>query len=111
MNLDEAIEHLKEKLNENDFICEECKNEHEQLLKWLLELKSYKKKEEEYGCYYLCYWKNEFNDDESFKDKFMTTTFIDTEEELKSKIKEIDDQFPLLEVDFYGRMIDFKEDV
>lgn len=110
MNLDEAIEHLKEKLDKDSFGCEECKDEHEQLLKWLLELKDYKKQNIEYGCYYLCYWKNEFNYDGSFKEKFMTTTFIDTEEELKNKIKEINDQFPLLEVDFYGRMIDFKEE-
>ena len=27
MSLDEAIEHLKEKLDENDFICEEWKND------------------------------------------------------------------------------------
>lgn len=44
MNLDEAIEHLKEKLDKDSFDCVECKNEHEQLLKWLLELKQYRER-------------------------------------------------------------------
>ena len=41
MNLEEAINHLKEALaDENkDWSCEECKNEHIQLLEWLEELK------------------------------------------------------------------------
>lgn len=44
MSLDEAIEHLKEKLDKDSFDCVECKNEHEQLLKWLLELKQYRER-------------------------------------------------------------------
>lgn len=41
MTLDEAIEHLEETLTNSDhrWSCAECKSEHEQLLKWLIELK------------------------------------------------------------------------
>lgn len=41
MTLDEAILHLIETLNnpEHEWSCEECRNEHEQLLRWLVELK------------------------------------------------------------------------
>lgn len=37
MSLDEAIEHLNEKILE--ISCENCKREHEQLRAWLVELK------------------------------------------------------------------------
>ena len=39
MKLNEAIEHLSDTLNnpEHDWNCEECKEEHEQLLLWLME--------------------------------------------------------------------------
>lgn len=41
MTLDEAIRHLLEILSDTDYewSCEECRAEHEQLLKWLIELK------------------------------------------------------------------------
>lgn len=41
MTLNEAIEHLEETLTNSDhrWSCAECKSEHEQLLKWLIELK------------------------------------------------------------------------
>lgn len=41
MTLDDAILHLLETLSDTDYewSCEECKAEHEQLLKWLVELK------------------------------------------------------------------------
>lgn len=41
MKLEEAIEHLNESLNDpnRDWGCEECKQEHEQLREWLIELK------------------------------------------------------------------------
>ena len=44
MTLQGAIDHLKDTLSDNDhkWNCEECKNEHEQLLKWLLELQKYR---------------------------------------------------------------------
>lgn len=38
MTLSEAIEHLIHVLNKNDFSCESCKQEHRQLLDWLIEL-------------------------------------------------------------------------
>ena len=42
LTLEEAIEHLKETLNnpEHEWSCAECKAEHEQLLEWLKELKA-----------------------------------------------------------------------
>ena len=43
MTLDEAIEHLFEKLNNEDWSCnKECKKDHMQLLNWLLELKRFR---------------------------------------------------------------------
>lgn len=42
MTLSEAIEHLKEKIFNETNWCEECKNEHIQLLEWLKELKEYR---------------------------------------------------------------------
>ncbi len=41
MTLDEALKHLEEKTDDKDYEwpCEECKQEHEQLLGWLKELK------------------------------------------------------------------------
>lgn len=44
MTLDEAIIHAKE-LSENQSVCENCREEHKQLAKWLEELKKYKAKE------------------------------------------------------------------
>lgn len=43
MSLDEAIKHLEESLADKnkDWSCEACKQEHEQLLGWLKELKNY----------------------------------------------------------------------
>ena len=45
MTLDEAIEHLKYSIKNNNFGCEECKQEHIQLLNWLIELKEFKERE------------------------------------------------------------------
>ena len=42
MKLQEGIDHLKELLAKDDFGCEECRNDHEQLLMWLLELSLYR---------------------------------------------------------------------
>lgn len=42
MTLEEAIQHLEESLNDKEWSCETCKEEHEQLLKWLKELKSFR---------------------------------------------------------------------
>ena len=39
MTLDEAIKHLQEVIEQDDFSCAECKSEHEQLLEWLIELR------------------------------------------------------------------------
>lgn len=41
MKLEEAIKHLNESLTDpgHNWGCEECKEEHEQLLEWLRELK------------------------------------------------------------------------
>ena len=48
MSLDEAIEHLEETLTNSDhkWSCDECKSEHEQLLKWLIELKHRREKDD-----------------------------------------------------------------
>lgn len=45
MTLDEAIAHLNESLSDETkkWSCEECKNEHKQLLKWLCELRDLKR--------------------------------------------------------------------
>ena len=42
MKLQGGIDHLKELLAEDNFGCAECRNEHEQLLMWLLELSLYR---------------------------------------------------------------------
>jgi hypothetical protein len=42
VKLQEGIDHLKELLAEDNFGCEECRNDHEQLLMWLLELSLYR---------------------------------------------------------------------
>lgn len=42
MKLQEGIDHLREVLTKNEFGCEECRKEHEQLLMWLVELKFYR---------------------------------------------------------------------
>ncbi len=48
MTLKEAIEHLKEILRSptHDWSCAECKEEHSQLLAWLLELQSFRAQQE-----------------------------------------------------------------
>lgn len=48
MTLDEAINHLDETLEDDSRIwsCEECKQEHVQLRKWLIELKGLRKAQE-----------------------------------------------------------------
>jgi hypothetical protein len=40
MDIDEAIQHCKEKAIENR--CTQCGKDHEQLAKWLIELKEYR---------------------------------------------------------------------
>lgn len=42
MTLEEAIQHLEESLSDKEWSCEACKEEHEQLLKWLYELKHFR---------------------------------------------------------------------
>ena len=42
MTLEEAIQHLEESLNDKEWSCESCKMEHEQLLKWLKELRRFR---------------------------------------------------------------------
>ena len=44
MTLDEAIKHLEETLSDKShkWSCESCKQEHEQLLEWLKELKAWR---------------------------------------------------------------------
>lgn len=42
MTLNEAIEHLEDLLKNKEFSCESCKEEHEQLLIWLKELRTLK---------------------------------------------------------------------
>lgn len=39
MNLEEAISHLKELIDDHDFECMKCKRDHEELLGFLEELK------------------------------------------------------------------------
>ena len=46
MTLDEAIAHAKE-VFENQYVCEDCREEHKQLAEWLEELKRNKDKERE----------------------------------------------------------------
>lgn len=45
MTLQEAIDHLKDTLSDNDhkWNCDKCREEHEQLLEWLIELQKYRK--------------------------------------------------------------------
>lgn len=43
MTLDEAIEHLEEKLQNENFPCEECRKEHLELQEWLEELRESRK--------------------------------------------------------------------
>ena len=45
MTLDEAIEHLKYSIKNNTVSGDECKQEHIQLLNWLIELKGFKERE------------------------------------------------------------------
>jgi hypothetical protein len=42
LKLQDGIDHLKELLAEDNFGCEEYRNDHEQLLMWLLELSLYR---------------------------------------------------------------------
>ena len=44
MTLDEAIEHLEDSIENKEFSCESCKEEHKQLLEWLKELRNLKEK-------------------------------------------------------------------
>ena len=46
-NLNDAIEHLDETLSDknHDWSCEECRQEHEQLRRWLQELKERRERE------------------------------------------------------------------
>ena len=44
MTLEEAIEQLDELISNDEFSCEECKQEHIQLRLWLEELKEYRAK-------------------------------------------------------------------
>lgn len=48
MTLDEAIEHLEDSIKNKEFSCESCKEEHEQLLEWLKELRNLKEKKNDY---------------------------------------------------------------
>ena len=43
MTLQEGIDHLKELLAEDNFGCDECRKDHEQLLMWLAELRLYRR--------------------------------------------------------------------
>ena len=45
MTLQEAIDHLKDTLSDIDhkWNCDKCREEHEQLLEWLIELQKYRK--------------------------------------------------------------------
>lgn len=45
MNLEEAIYHLKELIDNHDFECLECKRDHEALLSFLEELKQRRNKD------------------------------------------------------------------
>ena len=50
MTLDEAILHCKDIIENNpNNICDECINEHTQLLEWLVELKSYRQAKESFN--------------------------------------------------------------
>lgn len=43
MTLDEAIEHLEEKLTEDNFGCDECRKKYLELQEWLEELRESRK--------------------------------------------------------------------
>lgn len=43
MTLDQGIQHLEEKLQQDSFQCEECRKEHVELLEWLKELRESRK--------------------------------------------------------------------
>jgi hypothetical protein len=45
MSLEESIEHLRDIINDPNHVwsCESCKQEHQQLLNWLLELEELRK--------------------------------------------------------------------
>lgn len=49
MTLEEAIVHAKE-MSENQYVCEECQEEHRQLADWLEELKSLREKSKWIPC-------------------------------------------------------------
>ena len=59
MTLDEAIEHLQDKLNEYNWSCEECRQEHLQLYLWLIELRERREIEDKFLNYYLDQMQNE----------------------------------------------------
>lgn len=42
MTLEEAIDHLQESLINKEWDCQECRQEHEQLLEWLIELEQFR---------------------------------------------------------------------
>lgn len=55
MTLNEAIKHLDEILQpDRKWDCEECKNEHIQLKKWLVELKEYRERSSDCGGWIAC---------------------------------------------------------
>ena len=62
MTLDEAIQHAKDVVDEEnskllkvgeEYVCSECAKEHEQLVEWLEELKEYRQKKEQSSPYNL----------------------------------------------------------
>ena len=53
MTLDEAIEHLQDKFEEDNWSCEECRQEHLQLLQWLMELKERREIGDKFLKYHL----------------------------------------------------------
>lgn len=59
MTLDEAIEHLQDKLNENNWSCEECRKEHLQLCLWLIELRERREIGDKFLHYHLDQMQNE----------------------------------------------------
>lgn len=59
MTLDEAIEHLQDKLNEDSWSCEECHQEHLQLWLWLIELRERREIGDKFLKYHLDQMQNE----------------------------------------------------
>lgn len=57
MTLEEAIDHLQETLQDKNhaWTCEACKEEHEQLKEWLIELKRRREKESRYKNTCTCW--------------------------------------------------------